>query len=627
MGFLLPLSLLFGLSLPALLIFYLLKVKRRPRRVSSTWLWREAIEDARASVPFQKLRRNLLMFLQLLVLALITLALARPVLNLLQAKEGSTFILIDASASMGMRASAGGPTRLEEAKEKASRLIASLSARSQAAVLVYADRAAVIEPLTGDKSKLRHALDDLKIKPSAQDLKGALSLASSLLASAPEPRVVIFSDSAEIKQNEMELLHSTPTTVEACGSVSPNFGWTAADLRQRSTTSNVYDLFAQLAWFGEGEREIKVEIKSGDTILDARRLKLRPGGETPLIVENLELVGRPIIHCVAGGEKGDADALDLDNEVWLRAPSKEKLRVLFYSPGNYFLSRALSTAGEMDMVSVLPGAPIPEGDFDAAIYDRAVPDSPPAVPSLYIAVAPWDATKSAPKEEEESAVGGITSWDTDHPLTSAIQWSTITVFGAKPMTPPQGTRVLVEAGGVPLLMLGRAHERPALVMGFDIFRSNFPLRSGFPIFVKGAIDWLTQSSPGRAPQFLHGGETFTMTAPKNASELRVVSPDRKIWPLTPGPDRTVSFAETYLPGIWSVEADGAPLEQFAVNLLSLKESDPGVIQPVTIAADGELSRRGLGAELRTNREIWKWLALGALAILTLEWFLYRRGAA
>jgi Ca-activated chloride channel homolog len=82
MGFLLPLGFLFALSIPVLVLFYLLKVRRRPRRVSSTWLWRETVEDARASVPFQRLRRNLLMLLQILILALLTLALARPILNL-----------------------------------------------------------------------------------------------------------------------------------------------------------------------------------------------------------------------------------------------------------------------------------------------------------------------------------------------------------------------------------------------------------------------------------------------------------------------------------------------------------------------------------------------------------------
>ncbi len=45
MNFLLPLGFFFTASLPALLIFYLLKVKRKPKRVSSTFLWRATVED------------------------------------------------------------------------------------------------------------------------------------------------------------------------------------------------------------------------------------------------------------------------------------------------------------------------------------------------------------------------------------------------------------------------------------------------------------------------------------------------------------------------------------------------------------------------------------------------------
>src|SRR5690606_16423501 len=114
------------LSIPVLVLFYLLKVKRRPRRVSSTWLWRATVEDARASVPFQRLRRNLLMLLQILVLALLAVALARPILNLRLGNAGSVLILIDTSASMAMRGQPGTPTRFEEAQGKAKELVNAL---------------------------------------------------------------------------------------------------------------------------------------------------------------------------------------------------------------------------------------------------------------------------------------------------------------------------------------------------------------------------------------------------------------------------------------------------------------------------------------------------------------------
>src|SRR5918998_3051455 len=114
-----------GIVVPSLLILYFLKLRRREQTVPSTLLWRKAIQDLQVNAPFQRLRRNLLLLLQLILLALLLLALSKPVANYAPGPGKTTVILIDRSASMNARDQEGGTTRLDEAKRRAKELVSA----------------------------------------------------------------------------------------------------------------------------------------------------------------------------------------------------------------------------------------------------------------------------------------------------------------------------------------------------------------------------------------------------------------------------------------------------------------------------------------------------------------------
>src|SRR3954463_2131459 len=61
-----------------IIALYFLKLRRRPVQVPSTLLWRRSLEDIHVNSLFQRLRRNLLLILQLLAVLLAMLALAGP---------------------------------------------------------------------------------------------------------------------------------------------------------------------------------------------------------------------------------------------------------------------------------------------------------------------------------------------------------------------------------------------------------------------------------------------------------------------------------------------------------------------------------------------------------------------
>src|SRR5271169_825236 len=96
-----------GLALLAglvpLVVLYVLKIRRTRQRVPSTWLWAAAQRDLVAKHPFRKLVPELPLLLEILTLAALALALARPTTRGGAIEGDHVALVVDASASMATR--------------------------------------------------------------------------------------------------------------------------------------------------------------------------------------------------------------------------------------------------------------------------------------------------------------------------------------------------------------------------------------------------------------------------------------------------------------------------------------------------------------------------------------------
>ena len=101
MPFTTPLALLGLLFVPAVVAMYLLKLRRDETVVPSTLLWTRLVADVEANAPWQRLRRSLLLLLQLLLVAILALLAARPFLERPAGLARDVVLVVDTSASMG----------------------------------------------------------------------------------------------------------------------------------------------------------------------------------------------------------------------------------------------------------------------------------------------------------------------------------------------------------------------------------------------------------------------------------------------------------------------------------------------------------------------------------------------
>jgi Ca-activated chloride channel family protein len=620
-GFLAPLALAFAaLSIP-ILILYMLKLRRRDVLVSSTLLWQRLLRDREANAPWQRLRRNLLLLLQLLILALLTLALARPFVPAPTVVSGSVIVLLDVSASMQARDVV--PTRFDAAVQAAQDIVAGLGSTDVATIVAVGPQPQVLASATNDRALLRRALGDAAPTNGPADWEAAFALAAAGLTSAKDVCVVIISDGAL-----PETLPALPGEVHfvGVGGAGDNLAITALATREGPAGPQA---FLRLVNYGAADAEPLIEFFADGVLFDARRLPVLAHGSAALTLTDL-----PYDLQVLQAHLSTTDALPLDDAAWAVHAPPVSGRILLVSEGNLFLERALGALPGVELVRLSPDQPFPsptqEGDregYDLYVYDGVITDTLP-VGNLWLIGPP-----ALPPHWQGGLEGGgvftdtaITDVAADDPLLRYVDLSNVHVLQAHAVGLPPGAQVLVEATGGPLLFVAERPEGRLAVLTFSLRDSDLPLQIAFPILTANLVDWLLPKGGARFPATIQPGDPVPIPVDPQALEILVTAPDGTRHRL-PVSEEFPLFAATDQLGIYLVEQldrSEAVLQSavLAVNLFDEAESD---IAPREVVRVGQTEVTAAVQEEEGRREFWPWLAGAALGVLVVEWWAYQRG--
>jgi len=658
MGFLTPLSLLFAaLSIP-ILILYMLKLRRRDVLVSSTLLWQRLVRDREANLPWQRLRRNLLLFLQLLILALLALALARPFVPAPSLVQGSAVILLDASASMLARDVA--PTRFDAARRAAWEIVEGLGAGDVATIIAVGPQPRVLASATDERALLRRALEEAAPTAGPADWEAAFALAAAGLAGSAGStgpmdgiaQVVIISDGAL-----PEALPPLPGEVRFVGVGGGGNNLAIAALAVRAGAAGP-QAFLRIVNYSNADAEPLVEFSTDGALFDVRRLPVPAHASADLTLTDLP-------YSLPGGggtlqaHLAVEDALPLDDTAWAVQAPPVSGRVLLVSSGNLFLERALSALPGVELVRLPPGSSIPfsqgevqgspiplsqggaGGVYDLYIYDDAITGTLPTGNLWLIAPSSPLPVREGPGEGGAFSIQvgvfftttAITHIAHDDPLLRYVDLSAVHVLQARTVEPPPGARVLVEAEGGPLLFVAEQPEGRLAVLTFDLHDSDLPLQVAFPILVANLTGWLLPrpypfvgegGGGARPPQVVRPGDPVTIQPAPEATQVVVTAPDGACHTLPVG-DPLPVFVSTGQLGVYRVEQLGQPgtvLQSAAlpVNLFDEAESN---IRPRETVWVGHTEVAAATREEEGRREFWPWLACAALGVLVVEWWMYQ----
>jgi len=594
----------FLLAVPIVLL-YMLRLQRQNAPVPSLLLWEAVLADRHANRPWQKLRNNWLLLLQLLVLFALVFALARPAIPAPLSFHGQTIVLLDSSASMQAVIGPGDATRFDAALRALRELAATLDPGDRVA-LISAGPTPRLLLQSGDAAALRRALDAAAPVDGPADWRAAAALASGL-AAGDDATTLLVTDAA-FDAALPALPGSVRLVLVGQESAADNAGLVAFALRR---TAAGLTAFAQV--YNAGAATSRPLALYADGVLVERRVVDLPAWGAA----SLAFDGLPVLAWVEAQLEG-ADALAVDDRAWVTLAASESGRALLVTPGNRFLVQALSTLPDL----ALSQAATLTDTAEAADYAVIVADGGTAIPvtttlpstNLWL-IAP---DEISPCGEAAAVVTPTVSvrgqWL--HPLLSYVDWADVRVSSARAYTLPADADVLVEAASGPLLWTIERPGQRVACMAFDLRDSDLPLRLAFPILTANLMGWLMPQLSTEPALSLPSGLPWAPSFPAAATSATLIAPDNRRLPLTLDAPQT---AETSA-GLYRIEAEtpaGTVASYAALSLLDAVETDlrpreVRVGESVVPPADAVPGWRDLG----------RWGVAAALLLLLLEAILW-----
>ncbi len=663
-----------SIAVPSLIILYFLKLKRRELEVSSTLLWKKAVQDLQANAPFQRLRRNLLLFLQLLVLAAALLAVAQPQRKGDSGPGEKGVILIDRSASMATmdEMSNGRPmSRLDKAKIDAERFVDELpsgglfesSQSGEAMVIAFDTSADVVQTFTTNKGLLKQAIRSIQPSDAPTSIDQAMKLATAYVGPkviegvgmTPGSPLYLWSDGAIPDVNKLQLHPDTRLEYRATGKAKTvNTAITALRAERPYDKPGELAVFVGLQSNDPGDHSEDVELSIDGVVSAVKSVRVqgaKPGDVTTGgVVFRMEKPERAVIAARLTKD----DALMADNAARIIVPPAKRLNVALVTAGNLFLESALGglIVNKAEVLTPAQYADVLKtgrtSEYDVFVMDRVNPADPlgeagksaagtsapmPGGKFLIFGAVPLMRGLSLGPAIENPQPDVAADWVRDHPALELISLNALVVSRPMPVRADENVRVIARGTGGPFIIEAAQDATRALIVCFDSLDSNWPFDVSFVLFLASSVGYLGQADAALAQQ-IPVGTMLNTDLPEGVRDAVLKTPDNQSVRLIAGQDRAVTFGPLRKTGVYTLrwsgppgprdEADGgSAVRTIAVNLFDPPESSVAARDTLDLPAKS-VQASGKGADDKTQRRLWPWLLLAAVGLVMLEWLVYNR---
>lgn len=498
-----------AIAIPALVILYFLKLRRIDVDVSSTLLWKKAIQDLQANAPFQKLRRNILLLLQMLALLAALVAIAQPQLAGESAVGTKHVIMIDRSASMAAedeQDDASPASRLERAKKLAIEVVDNLRepglldrtrgvGGDQAMVIVFDSSARALQSFTSDKAALKRAIESIEPSDAPTSADEAFRLARAQAPrrvyrddrsgegalherpSGPVGTIHLFTDGRLPDVSKAELSPEDIIVYHKVGQAETmNIGITSLRASRSIENPRLLSIFVGVQTTETSTRRVPVELQIDGRAIEIKSVDLPAATKEKVVPEKsgaAEDAKAEVVERVAPATGGavftlerpeggvvtveartpESDVLPSDDRASVVAPASKALRVAVVTGGNLFIREALAgmTLAKLDVLTpdqfeASRAAPGP--GYDVVVLDGYVPklDAGAGLPA-----GRWLLFNAVPPGElglvnaGETGATFMLDWQRDHPVLRDASLESLAIAKTRKIEIPKSAAARVIA--------------------------------------------------------------------------------------------------------------------------------------------------------------------------------------
>lgn len=610
MQFVNPLALLVLGFIPVLIVLHRLKPKPVLKPSTTLFLWQEVVKEQQSGFYLQKMKQNLPLLLQILIVILLAVALSQPVWFQPVSVGGDTILVIDTSASMKTQTLDG--IRFDQAHQEALQLVEALPEDSQMLIIEAGKRPHIRSSFTNDTDRLEKTLNTIHPTDTKGDLQKALYLALSFMKPDQDDWIFVISDGSTPGFSELVSLHPRIKPIFTTGG-EKNIGITKFELRQELQAQDRYEIMVEVKNFTPTPVLTPIQVWVDNRIIIDETVGLAED-ETKLFIVPYDKRAAKLAQVFLGLQ----DDFPADNEAFLILKNAKPINVHLVSQGNFFLEKLLTSFPHLN-VTISNGITQELWETitlekEIVILDRI--DSPYALAGNYLMINSF--SPSVPI----SRVGEITNpvivdWERDKSLLANLDFQGVHIGQATSVQAGPEAELLMETENSGLMYAFQKEGLRAVFLGFDLERSDLPLKVAFPVLMNNILQWLYPQQFEFTTLQTRTGEPYSIPVLPHASEIVVQMPsgNKQAYPAL---GSTLLFQDTHEIGIYKI-IEGSQQRFFSVNLMDAGESD--IRSKYEFSPQSQVSSET--SEAGTMEwPLWFAFVLGGTAFLMMEWYFW-----